>query len=83
MAVTGGSLQNEVPSSGLVDGSNNVFEFDHLPAFVVSDTRTLVPVSNITDEGGNGYTVSGTGPYTVTVSDLAPPVTGIRNFYNA
>ncbi len=78
----GGGLMMEAPLTGDVDGVNNIFTFEHEPAYIVSDSMVRVLVNSIGDIGGNGYTVSGSGPYTVTVSDVVPPTSFIRSFFN-
>lgn len=71
----GTTVTREAPSSGVVDGSNNVFTFAHLPVWVQKDV-------SVTSEDA-GYSLSGTGPYTVTFDPLAPPTQWVYSFYNA
>lgn len=63
----------EVPT-GSVDGSNLVFTFTSLPIAISIDGLLRRPTK--------GYTISGTGPYTVTVDALTPPVYDIFSIHN-
>lgn len=58
----GGGLAVEVPS-GLVNGSNTSYTVTNLPLWIVADNQTYF--------SGKGYSISGTGPYTLTL-DAAP-----------
>lgn len=70
----GGSMTEESPTSGAVNGSNTTFVFAHTPKMIVTDRMTSV--------NGQGYTFSGTEPtVTVEIDPLLPPVQFIRSFY--
>lgn len=58
----GGGLAVEVPT-GLVNGSNTSYSVVNLPLWIVADNQTYF--------SGKGYSISGTGPYTLTL-DAAP-----------
>ena len=74
--VSSGSTLTAEVLTGTQDGSNNVFTVVHKPVFINNDGLIM------TD--GNGFTLSGTGPYTVTF-DTAPAASPapLQNFYNS
>lgn len=79
--IVGATLTQETPI-GLVNGSNTSFFVTHEPIFVVSDTKHLIEVNNISDMGGNGYTYNiFTGEIVVSLD--APPQYFIVSYYNA
>lgn len=63
----------ESPSAGAVNGSNTTFTFAHSPKVLFMDGSVRIP--------SFGYTVTGSGPYTVEVDALIPPTTFIRGIY--
>lgn len=69
---TGATLSKE-DGVGTVDGSNTAFTVTNEPLFAM--------VSGVISIDGDGYTLSGSGPYTLTF-DVAPWTTP-RVFYNA
>lgn len=69
------TLTREDPSSGAVDGVNLDFVFAHVPVLIEADGDFRVD--------GFGYTVSGAGPYTVSMDPLIPPQQSVVSFYNA
>lgn len=70
----GGGIAVETPT-GTVNGANTVFTATNEPIFVVADGMTRFD--------GVGYTLTGSGPYTITFNALIPPVESIRSVYNA
>lgn len=68
----GGSVSVETPS-GLVNGVNTVYVATNLPLYVIQDNQALVQ--------NFGYTLSGSGPYTIT-TDVAP-FNFIRSVYGS
>lgn len=81
-APIGGAVVAETPT-GTVDGSNTSFSAVHSPLYILVDGLIRPRVSTITDIGGNGFTVTGSGPYTITTNSAAPPVSYIYSYYNA
>lgn len=69
--IIGGGVAMENPVSGTANGSNTVFNFTHLPLFVIFGNQIYV--------NGDGYTVNGAGPYVVTLSTA--PWTTPHSFY--
>lgn len=65
-------VHTETPT-GTVDGSNLVFTFINSPA--------AISIDGLMRRATKGYTVSGSGPYTVTVDALTPPVYDIFSIY--
>lgn len=62
----------EVPT-GTVDGSNLTFTFTNEPS--------AISVDGLLRRATKGYTISGSGPYTVTVDALTPPVYDVFSIY--
>lgn len=62
----------EVPT-GLVNGSNLVYTFVNLPV--------AVSVDGMLRRDTKGYALTGSGPYTVTVDALQPPVYDVFSLY--
>lgn len=69
----GAGISVEVPT-GAVDGSNLTYIFTNQPQ--------AVSVDGLLRRATKGYTISGLGPYTVTVDALTPPVYDIFGIYN-
>lgn len=73
---TGGSgsgINVETPT-GAVNGTNTTFTTANNPVGVIIDNQIYWGV-------GDGYTVSGSGPYTITTNTDRPPISTIRDFY--
>lgn len=68
----GGGVNIEVPT-GTVDGSNLVFSFVHEPK--------AISIDGLVRRATKGYTISGAGPYTVTVDALTPPFYDVFSIY--
>ncbi len=66
-------LGPESPSTGAVNASNTIFTFVHSPKLILADGMIRIP--------SFGFTVSGSGPYTVTMDALIPPTEFIRSLY--
>lgn len=62
----GGSLTEE-DAVGTVDGVNTAFTVQNLPIFIVSGGQAMI--------NGDGFTLTGTGPYTVTFQFAPTPST--------
>ncbi len=75
----GSTLVQETPT-GTVDGSNTTFATPNTPVFIVVDGMTRPRVTDINDINGNGFTYNAG---TITVNPLVPPVSFIRDYYNA
>lgn len=67
-----GGVNTEAPT-GTVDGSNLTFTFSNSPK--------AISVDGLLRRATKGYTISGAGPYTVTVDALTPPVYDIFSIY--
>lgn len=67
----GGSGGMEIPG-GTVNGANTSFTVNNLPVWIEVSGQTMV--SSTTDVTNYGYTLSGTGPYTITF--LSAPAAG-------
>lgn len=74
---TGGGTLTEIPS-GTIDGVNRVFTVNNLPRIVVSDEQSRLSERK---DGYVNYVVTGTGPYTVTMSTDLPPRNDIYSIY--
>lgn len=70
IAAGGGSGAIEIPG-GTVNGVNTSFTVTNLPVWI--EVSGAVMVSSTTDITNYGYTISGTGPYTITF--LTAPTT--------
>jgi hypothetical protein len=69
----GAALTKEVPV-GLIDSSNKVFTVTNLPQLVV--------LAGITQsDGGEDFTLTGTGPYTITFVFAPPTNSSLITFY--
>ena len=63
----------ESPSTGTVNGVNTTFTFVHSPKALLSDRMISIPTF--------GFTVTGSGPYTVEMDSLIPPRDFLRSIY--
>jgi hypothetical protein len=68
---SGGSGMTQEKPTGAVNSSNTIYTATNLPKFVSTDTGTYYNKVLMQNPGLDGFTYTGTGPYTITVP-LAP-----------
>jgi hypothetical protein len=63
----GGAMVTTTPTSPTINGSNTSFSFSVSPKIIITDTGVYVNEASMQNVGVSGFTVVGSGPYTVTL----------------